>query len=79
MAGAAWREYRIAQDRAEAEAFGDTLIAALDREEAEARIAGLETVEATGPDAQMLVTLLLAGEQATTEAMRRRLRRTCAR
>ncbi|RFU13884.1 hypothetical protein DZD18_04070 [Rhodobacteraceae bacterium W635] len=68
VGGAAWREYRIAQDRAEAEAFGDALITALDREEVDARIAGLQGVEATGQEAQMLVTLLLAAEQSTAGA-----------
>jgi len=67
VGGAAWREYRIAQDRAEAEAFGDAVITALDQDQAEARISGLEAVDATGQAAQMLVTLLLAAEQADGE------------
>lgn len=67
VGGAAWREYRIAQVRAEAEALGNALITALDRDEAAARISGLEAVDATGQAPQMLVTLLLAAERADGE------------
>jgi len=62
VGGAAWREYRIAQDRAEAEAFGDAVITALDQDQAEARISGLEAVDATGQAAQNLRALAARGD-----------------
>jgi len=65
VAAAAWREYSLAQDRAEAEAFGDALIAALNDQDAATRAAGLESVTPASENAQLLLALLLAAEQAT--------------
>lgn len=62
VGGAAWLEYSRAQERAQAEAFGDALIAALDLADPEARIVALDGIEATNGDAQILLALLAAGE-----------------
>jgi len=64
VGGAGWIEYQRTQDRAEAEAFGDAVISALDAADPEARVAALDAVAATGPEARMVVALLAAGEVA---------------
>ncbi len=51
VGGAAWFEWRRAQARAAAEAFGDALEAALGEAEPGARAAALAAVSATGPSA----------------------------
>lgn len=61
---AAWLEYSRAQERAAAQAFGDRLIAVLDRPDPEARAAGLAEIETTDARARMLLALLAAGEVA---------------
>lgn len=72
VGGAAFNEWRKARDRAQAEALGDSLLTALEAGDQ----AALEQVTAEG-DAAMLVTLLVAGEEADgaglSEATRTRL------
>jgi hypothetical protein len=65
VAAAAWREYSLAQDRAAAEAFGDSLIAALDNDDASVREAALSEITPASEEARLLLAMLLAGEQAT--------------
>jgi len=65
VGGAAWFEYQRAQDQAAAEAFGDSLISALDGADPEARIAALAAIEAPGAEGAMILALLAAGEAAT--------------
>ena len=48
VGGAAWNEWRKAQDRVAAEAAGDALLGALETQDAGARIAALEDVAAEG-------------------------------
>ncbi|MBY5971147.1 hypothetical protein KUV28_02255 [Ferrimonas balearica] len=64
VGGAAWNEWRKAQERAEAEAFGDAILTALDADDTEARITGLEGVEAATPEQQALLAFLTASEAA---------------
>lgn len=68
VGGAAWREYSRAQDRAEAEALGDSMLAALETEAPEApeaRIAALSEVEAGSARGAALLALLTAAEQSS--------------
>lgn len=77
VGGAAWLEYARAQERAVAEAFGDGLLQALDADTPEERIAALEAITPPGPQADILLALLEAGEAVggeETEAAGRRLR-----
>jgi hypothetical protein len=64
VGAAAWLEYSRAQERAEAQAFGDRLIAVLDRAEPEARVAGLAEIEPATAEAEILLALLAANEIA---------------
>ena len=70
VGAAGYREYTLSQERAAAEAFGDSLIAALDDSEAEAREAALLAVTPATDNAQVLLALLLAAERASDEAGR---------
>ena len=61
VAGAAYNEYRKASIRAEAEAAGDAILAAMDGSDAAARVAALNALDQTetsGP----VIALLAAGE-----------------
>lgn len=64
VAAAAWREYNVAQQRAAAQAFGDALIAALDNDDPEARLAALSQITPASDNAQVLLVMLVAAEQA---------------
>lgn len=82
VGGAAWNEWRRAQDQRVSRAFGDALLAALDQEDAGDRLASLNTVTPETPEAEMLLALLRAGEQAGGEeaaAAADRLRELAAR
>ncbi|MDF0601394.1 tetratricopeptide repeat protein [Psychromarinibacter sp. C21-152] len=61
VGGAAWREYSKAQQRAEAQAQGDRILAALDAEDAAARHEALAEIE-TGDGAQAVVEMLAGAE-----------------
>lgn len=62
VGGAAWNEYRNAQERAAAQATGDAVMAALEQDDPASRAAAMATIEAEG--AAAAVTLLL---QASTQ------------
>lgn len=62
VGGAAWNEWRKAQARAQAEAFGDALLTALSADDPVARLAAMETVPADG--AQLAVLRLLTASIA---------------
>jgi hypothetical protein len=62
VGGAGWNEWRKAQARAQAEAFGDAVIAALEANDPAARLAALDAVPADGPGRAALLDLLRAGE-----------------
>lgn len=62
VGGAAWNEYRSAQERAAAQATGDALLAALEQDDAAARAAGMAQVAADGTPT-VVTSLLLAATQ----------------
>lgn len=66
VGGAAWNEWRKASERAQAEAFGDAVIAALDAPDREARAAALAGLDASGGRAGVL-QLLIAAEAMTAD------------
>lgn len=68
VAGAAWSEWRRATARAEAEARGDAILAALDADSPEARAEAIGAVPAeAGSDLAAVLAMLAAG-QATAES-----------
>lgn len=67
VGGAAYLEWQGAQQRAQAESFGDALLTALDAEDTDARIAALEEVAVPSPEAGIILALLAAGESANSE------------
>lgn len=64
VAGAGWREYSRAQASAEAQAFGDALMSALEAETAADRVSALQAVPTTGPGQAALTAMLAASEAA---------------
>jgi hypothetical protein len=62
VGGAAWNEYSKAQERAQAEDLGDSILAALGERAASERQAKIAQIEASGAGAQSIVRLLLAAE-----------------
>ncbi|MBY6153303.1 hypothetical protein KUV47_08775 [Vannielia litorea] len=66
VGGAAWFEWQRSSARAEAEARGDAVLAALEAEEGEARLSALEGLEADGEFAAVL-DLLKAAEAQSAE------------
>lgn len=67
VGGAAWNEWRKATERAAAEALGDTLIAALETEDPQARRGALETIDAGGnADLSALIGLMIAETDSAT-------------
>jgi hypothetical protein len=65
VGGAGWREYRKAQDMAQAQAFGDAIMAALEAEAPAERIAALSDVAAPGAGGQALLDLMIAAEEGS--------------
>ncbi len=63
VGGAAFNEWRKARDQAQAEAFGDAVLAALSASDAEARRAALADVEAPGARRAILALLEAAEAQ----------------
>lgn len=61
VGGAAYHEWQKARDLAEAQAFGDSVLAALDEPDADARRAALDAIPAEGPQSAV-IALLAAGE-----------------
>ncbi|SDZ27553.1 hypothetical protein SAMN05444004_10957 [Jannaschia faecimaris] len=78
VGGAAWSEWTKARDAANAQAFGDALMAALQGEDMETRRAGLAGIEASEPDQVAILSLLRAtaalnGEGSDAQAARAEL------
>ncbi len=63
VGGAAYNEWRKAGEMATAQQLGDSLLHALEQDDAGARTAALAKVDAVGTDSQALVNMLLANEQ----------------
>lgn len=68
VGGAAWNEWRKAQDRAAAQNFGDSIQAALELSDREARADALAAIDAPNPGGQAVVDLLAAAELGTQNA-----------
>ena len=66
VGGTGWNEWRKATDRANAEAFGDAVLAALENNDPSARVNALAQIETTGAQAGM-IQLLSAGELIETD------------
>ncbi|HEY9037629.1 MAG TPA: hypothetical protein VIN05_01615 [Roseovarius sp.] len=62
VGGAAWNEWRKAQDRAQAEALGDAMMAAMEIEDRSARAAALDDVSAAGPGSRAVIDMMAAAE-----------------
>ena len=64
VGGAAWNEYQKAQSRAQAQAIGDQLLAAMRENDASARASRLQAIDPVGPGESAIVAMSLAGAQA---------------
>ncbi len=75
VGGATWNEWRKARAEAEAQAFGDAVLAALESGDRAARADALDAVAAPGPGAAAIVDLLASAERSgtDTQAAARRL------
>ena len=67
VGGTAYREYLRATEVAEAEAFGDSIIAALENDEASERVAAMSEIEAPSPAANAVLNMLIAAEEAVQD------------
>jgi hypothetical protein len=67
VGGAAWNEWRKARDIAQAQAFGDAIIAALDSGDPATQRSGLAAIDATGDRAGILNLLRAATELAAED------------
>ncbi len=65
VGGAAWREYSKAQTEARAQAFGDSILSALEGEDEAARIDALSAIEAPSSDGNAILQLLIAAEEGS--------------
>ena len=63
VGGAAWNEYRKAQARAQAEALGDAMFAALALDDTASRAAALEAVDPATPSSAAVLAFLTASQQ----------------
>lgn len=66
VGGAAWNEWRKANERASAEAFGDSVLAAMEQGDPSERLRALNEIETTGAQSGLL-QLLSAGELLETD------------
>ncbi|MFD0857457.1 hypothetical protein [Roseovarius aquimarinus] len=62
VGGAAYNEWRKAQERAEAEALGDAMLAALETEDRSARVDALAAVDPAGPGSAAILQMMAAAE-----------------
>ncbi|MGR3495072.1 tetratricopeptide repeat protein [Citreimonas sp.] len=67
VAGAAWNEWSKAREAAQAQAFGDAILAALEAEEAEGRVEALDAIAAPGPGGAAVLGLFMAAEAGRAE------------
>ncbi|MGJ8615722.1 MAG: tetratricopeptide repeat protein [Sulfitobacter sp.] len=64
VGGAAWSEYRKAQQRAQAEGLGDAMLAALAANDSAERVTALASIEPGAPSSAAILQLMTAAEQA---------------
>ncbi|CUH76676.1 hypothetical protein [Tropicibacter naphthalenivorans] len=62
VGGTAYREYQISAAETQAQAFGDSILSALQAEDSAARIAALEGIEPSQPGADAILGLLIAAD-----------------
>ncbi len=67
VGGAAWNEFRKAQATAQAQAFGDAILSALENELPDTRMSELAAIEAPQPGAQAVLDMLMAAEAANND------------
>ena len=67
VGGTAYREYVRASAAAEAEAFGDAVLAALENDEASDRVAAMSEIAAPTAAAGAVLSMLIAAEQAVQD------------
>lgn len=67
VGGAAFSEYRKAQSRAQAEALGDAVLAALDGDDPAASAASLGAIDAPDPTVAAVLAMLTASEQISAD------------
>ncbi|QGX98769.1 tetratricopeptide repeat protein [Roseovarius faecimaris] len=67
VGGAAWNEWRKAQERSAAQALGDSMLDALQQTDEAARGEALAAIDAPNAGARALVDLLVAAELAETD------------
>ncbi len=65
VGGTAYREWRIASAESAAQAFGDSVLTALDGSDAAARISALAEVDAPTTGGQAVLSMLMAAEEGT--------------
>lgn len=65
VGGTAYREYLRASEEAQAEAFGDAVLTALENDEASDRVAAMSVIDAPTPAAGAVLDMLIAAEEAT--------------
>ncbi len=64
VGGTAYREYVRASENARAQAFGDSILNALENEDASDRVAAMSNIEAPTPAAGAVLDMLIAAEQS---------------
>lgn len=65
VGGTAFREYRLASVETAAQAFGDSILDALETEEGPARIAALQSIETEQPGSAAILSMLTAAEEGS--------------
>ena len=65
VGGTAWREWQIASAESRAQAFGDSVLDALDAEEPAQRIDALAAIDAPTTGAAAILSMLTAAEEGT--------------
>ena|SRR6056297_3505977 len=65
VGGTAFREWRIASAESKAQAFGDSILTALEANEPSDRIAALQDISAPEPGAAAVLSMLTAAEEAS--------------
>ncbi|MCL3880670.1 hypothetical protein [Marivita sp. GX14005] len=67
VAGTAWREYARSAEAARAQGFGDAVIAALENDDAAARVEALARIDAPTAGGAAVLDMLIAAEQAAQD------------
>jgi hypothetical protein len=65
VGGTAYREYRIASAETAARAFGDSILTALEAEDAPARISALQSIDAAETGSAAVLAMLTAAEEGS--------------